>query len=339
MNSTEQQQMLSQNIKMLTGRRVLIIGDIGLDEYVVGSVKRISPEAPVPVVDVYEQFVKLGLAANVAANVRALGSEPVLLAAIGDDQGGEQMRHLLESNQISASHLVVLKDRPTTRKMRVMADHHHVVRVDFEKKIFVQEAAVQGLLQKAIDLIAQVDIVIVQDYGKGLIHKQVMEGVSKLAKSAGKKVIVDPHRHTPVSDYVGADLLKPNLDEAYALAGLQQEGFAEHRAGLDDLGQALRLASGCTQLVITQGKQGMMVFDQNLPPAHVPTFARQVFDVTGAGDTVISVLGLALAAGLSLKEGALLANFAAGFVVSKVGCVPCSTDDLRGYVESHLLKS
>lgn len=325
--------ILSQ-LGQLQSKKVLVIGDICLDEYVLGQVRRISPEAPVPLLEVEEEDSRLGMSANVAQNITSLGGEAYLISVVGNDTSAETLRTFLDKKSVSPNYLVVDPQRPTTRKIRIMAQHHHLVRVDYEMKHFLDQQIEYNLVAKAASVIKAVDIVIIEDYGKGVISRSVVEKIVKLAHENKKLVLVDPHRTNPGDFYFGVDLLKPNFEESLALSGIAYEDFKIHRKSIEEVGTVLRDKVKSKFVILTQGKEGMTIFaDQEV--MQVPTFARQVFDVTGAGDTVIAALALGLSSGFSIAEACVLANFAAGVVVGKVGCVPCEIAELKEYMLTH----
>ncbi len=328
------QEQLPQRMKDFSTKKILVLGDIGLDEYVWGDVRRISPEAPVPVVEVQRQDRRLGLAANVAANVASLGGQPILVAIVGEDSAAGELGERLASAGVVQDHLLKDPQRPTTRKMRIMAEHHHIVRVDFEHRQFLSGDLEEKLLAQLKTLIPQVDAVIIEDYAKGLLSEKICQETVALGRHFGKKVMVDPHPQTPLSVYQGADLITPNRDEALTLAGLPFDELRARPDWLLEVGEKLRREGQFDHLIITRGKEGMSLFVED-QVTHLPTYARQVFDVTGAGDTVIAALALAWVSGASLEEACVLANFAAGVVVGKVGCVPCSPVELLNYVQDH----
>ncbi len=316
-----------EKLSELKGGRVLVFGDVGVDEYIQGDVVRISPEAPVPVVDVKTRDQKLGLSANVAANLQSLGGEPLLFSIIGGDSNGESLKALLRERNISTQYLVEDPRRRTTRKLRIMSSHQHIVRVDFESK---KSASQEILLQCRDQLLKALDechCVVIQDYAKGLVNRESCQKLIQWSKEKNKPVLVDPHRSTPLEFYKGARLITPNRDEALELA--RQIPKPDIWGNLDAIGPEFMNILKSPQMVITLGDQGMKLFDgENI--SKLPTFARQVFDVTGAGDTVIAAFALALCAGWSLEEGGILANLAAGVVVGQVGAVACSLEDLSG---------
>ena len=324
---------LLDHLPKLSGRKVMIVGDVGVDEYVLGEVRRISPEAPVPVLEVEKEETRLGLAANVAQNVRSLGGTPVLVSVVGDDGGSESLFKLLQRSEISTECFVKDRERPTTRKTRVMAKHHHLVRVDFETRKFISPQIESAILDQVSGQISKVDAIIIEDYAKGLISENLLKNLTQIARKAGKPVMVDPHRTNRGEFYSGVDLIKPNFDEAVALSGLNYDELRDHPNKVIEVGEALMKKTGAKELVMTRGKDGMMIFSKD-GITSVPTYARQVFDVTGAGDTVIAALGLGLVSGLTLTQACMLANFAAGVVVGQVGCVPCTIPELREYIES-----
>jgi len=326
-------QELLEQLSELENKRILVFGDVGLDEYVQGEVARISPEAPVPVVEVASRHIKLGLSANVAANVKSLGGEPLLFSLVGQDSGYEDLSKLLKDQGISNEYLMVDSSRSTTQKMRVMSGHHHIVRVDYENKnpvdvrfLTQHKPALEKALQTA-------DCVIIQDYAKGLVNQVSAQMVVDLAKAAGKPVLVDPYRSTPLEVYKGCDFMTPNKQEAFELAKQIAKPTIWQDANL--IGTEFMELLGAPQMVITLGAQGMLIFDKG-DIFSMPTFAKTVFDVTGAGDTVIAAFALAKAANWPMKKAGLFANMAAGVVVGHVGAIACSTEDLIASLKQNL---
>lgn len=319
---------LLKKLEHFRNKKVLILGDVGLDEYVLGDVRRISPEAPVPVLDVSQEDLRLGLSANVAQNVQSLGGIPVLLSVVGSDEGAQKLKDLCLKSQVSWDSIVTDKARPTTRKMRVMAGPHHIVRVDYELRKYLSEETEKKLLQEFEKQLSNVDIVILQDYAKGVVSENVVKKMTQLCKKQNKRLLVDPHRANPGSFYEGCDLIKPNYEEAVILSGLDFDSLRENPNRIEQAGRALQKKTGAHQVVLTQGKDGMSIFDGE-QVSKVPTRALKVFDVTGAGDTVIAALALGLAGGLDLVSSCAIANYAAGIVVGKIGCVPCELSELK----------
>ncbi|AGH94899.1 D-glycero-beta-D-manno-heptose-7-phosphate kinase [Pseudobdellovibrio exovorus] len=318
---------LIEKVTLFKGRKVLVIGDVGVDEYIMGAVKRISPEAPVPVLEVEEEDKRLGLAANVAQNVVSMGGDVKLLSVVGIDDGAEILKNLLHQSDVSHEYLISDKQRPTTRKTRVMTGQHHLVRVDHEVRRQISASSEQQLLASVEKNVQTVDVVVLEDYAKGLLSQQLVEKIVGLCHQYGKTVMVDPHQTKFADFYKGVDLIKPNYNEALALTGVHEDSIEDQQERVLHVGRALQKMTGAKQVVLTQGKDGMTIFSQN-DVTRVPTFAKKVFDVTGAGDTVIAALALGVAAGLPLSEACMIANFAAGVVVGKVGCVPCTEQEL-----------
>lgn len=319
---------LDSHIQKFKNKKILVVGDIGLDEYVNGAVKRISPEAPVPVVEVHSEEQRLGLATNVAQNIQSLGGVPVLVSVIGHDYAGDQLKKLLREANVSDQYLVTDSTRPTTKKLRVMSEHHHVVRVDYEQKKFLNEEVEKKVLDVVQNVLGECDGVILQDYAKGIFSEKFIQDIIKAAKTKNKKVIVDPHRSTPIEYYRGVDLMTPNADEAIILSRLPVDDLRGVSESFQEVGDALMKAVGSPQMVVTRGKEGMSFFE-NGKAETVPTVAKEVFDVTGAGDTVVAAMALAWCNGISLKESCLIANHAAGVVVAKIGCATCDISELK----------
>lgn len=324
----ELRQKLKNHLPSLAGKKILIVGDVGVDEYVMGEVRRISPEAPVPVVEVNAEDTRLGLSANVAQNISAMGGEPRLISVVGRDTGADLLKVLCDRVKVPTDGLIVDEARPTTRKARIMAKHHHIVRVDYETRKHLSDDVEKRILARIQSEIVNCHAVVLEDYAKGLVTPTLVKKLYDIAHAAGKPVYVDPHRLNGGGYYAGCDLIKPNFDEAVALSGLDFDELRDDPNKVIEVGRALQKKTGAKELVMTRGKDGMTIF-QGEQVTTVPTFAKQVFDVTGAGDTVIAALSLGLASGLPLQEACVLANFAAGIVVAQVGCVPCSTTELQ----------
>jgi rfaE bifunctional protein kinase chain/domain len=306
--------------------RIAVVGDVGVDRYVIGAVERISPEAPVPVVRVEEEQLKLGLAANVADNLRALGARALLSGVTGRDRGGEDLRALLRRAGISPTHLVTDRARRTVLKERMVSDRQQLLRVDYETIAPVLPEIGRQVLAHARRMLARADAVILQDYAKGLISPSLATELMRLAARAGKPVAVDPNAKSPPALYRGAFVLTPNTKEAEALAG--------HRivdeASLLAAGRRILADTRARHVVITRGKDGMAIFSAGVREVTlIPTYAREVYDVSGAGDTVISVLTLALAAGAGIEEAAILGNLAAGVEVGKRGTATVTAEEIR----------
>jgi hypothetical protein len=308
-------------------KKILVIGDLGVDEYVDGLVHRISPEAPVPVIDVQKTWTLLGLAGNVANNVASLGGVPVVLSVIGDDETGRRLQDIFKERNMSTEHLIKDPSRPTTRKVRVTSGQHHMVRVDYEKRIKISEGVKKSVLSHYTELVSSAEAVIIEDYAKGLLTQDLCQEMIAIAHKKNKKVFIDPHSTTPLEFYQNCDVITPNRSEAFALAHRVDDPAGNQPVSVEDLGVQLRKNLKCKDLVITRGPEGMSLFSDE---GHIklPTFAKEVFDVTGAGDSVIAAMALGVSSGLSMSSACVLANYAAGIVVSKIGSVPVEIDEL-----------
>ena len=312
--------------------KVLVLGDVGIDSYVVGDVKRISPEAPVPVVEVKETYHRLGLAANVVNNVVALGATCELIGVIGNDKNATYLREELAELKTGINGLVVDADRPTTHKTRVLASKlHHVVRIDSEDKTPLDSSICEEIKKRLHEMIIDVDIVILEDYGKGLFKNGLAKELISICNEHEKHVLIDPSRHMATASYQGATIFKPNLDEAQILSGVEvfdTESFLK-------CGNKLLKDLKADFVIITRGKDGMTVFSKETDPHTIPTFALEVFDVSGAGDTVISTLALAYAAGVDVDKCVYVANAAAAVVVGKVGTSVATPIEIVKFLKEH----
>ncbi|MCM2278205.1 MAG: D-glycero-beta-D-manno-heptose-7-phosphate kinase [Oligoflexia bacterium] len=310
--------------------RILVIGDVGLDRYTIGAVERISPEAPVPIVHVREEKLKLGLAANVADNIQTLGGEPWLVGLVGKDAAARDFRKMLRSTRIGHGHLVEDASRRTVLKERVVSERQQLLRVDYEDTHPISREMEEAVLAKVEELAKRADAVIVEDYAKGLINQRVARQIFAAAKRNGKIVTVDPNLRTPVEVYRGASVLTPNTNEAERLSGVQIRG----EASLIQAGSSILRAANARHVVITRGKDGMAIFSAGRADVRlIPTYAKEVYDVSGAGDTVISVLTLALAGGATIEEAAVLGNLAAGVEVGKRGTATVTPLEIESALE------
>lgn len=307
------------------GCRVLVVGDLMLDEFVWGHVSRISPEAPVPVVEVSRRSFTPGGAANTAANVGALGGEPVLAGVVGDDPGGDRLNELLAGQGVDTAPVVRDPSHPTTTKTRVIAHSQQVVRIDHESPGPFAEAVQSALLGRIAGVLPSVRGCVVSDYGKGVVTAGFVGKLIELARGHGVPVVVDP-KGTDYRKYRGATVVKPNQHEAGKVLNRDLRTDADvDRAGAD----LLELLAPDTAVLVTRGAHGMALFERGRPPVRVPAQAREVYDVTGAGDTVAGTLALTLAVGGSLETACRLASAAAAVVVGKVGTAVCTIDELR----------
>lgn len=325
-------QQLLQILDKIAGKKVLAIGDVMLDRYWWGRASRLSPEAPVPVVALEKVSNIPGGAANVAANIAGLGSIVHLAGVTGSDEAGQALRSVLGKIGISDELLLTSESRQTTVKTRVVVHNQQIARIDDETTSRLTEMDEAALCDSVGDVIDSVQAVVVSDYAKGCLTANVLAAVIDAARAKGKPVIVDP-KSKDLSRYNGATLLTPNLSEALVAAGI--ENGTEQQAN-----EAARMILGQTtieSLLITLGEHGMKLFRRCEPEVHFPSMARQVFDVTGAGDTVAAVLAAALATGAELGPAISLANLAAGVAVEKVGTSIVGTDELRAAIHDQSL--
>ncbi len=324
MNRTEAKR-LSSFIDRFPDTRTLVVGDVMLDHYVWGNVSRISPEAPVPVVNVTKESVLLGAATNVVNNIHAMGGKVSVCGVIGHDDAGRQLVHLLRLQGILTDGLIVEDGRPTTIKTRVIAHSQQVVRFDRETKTGIERDThrdifeyVKGQVQEGLDAI------VLSDYSKGVVTKELVRDIVRLARRNGVIVSVDPKvNHFGI--YSGVTILTPNTTEA----AIGSKIDIEDDASLLKAGELLLKRLKCDAVLITRGEHGMSLFEHRGRITHIPTVAQEVFDVTGAGDTVISVLTLAMAAGAGMVDAARIANYAAGIVVGIVGTATVSPAELK----------
>ncbi len=316
--------------------RIVVVGDVILDRYIWGQVTRISPEAPVPVVEFDHESTMPGGAANVAYNISSLGAHTELCSVVGTDLAAEQLCQLLDQYRIGSSGLARVKGRTTSVKSRVFAQQQQVVRVDRESRVELEPAMTQRLLAAIESKAAQADALIVGDYGKGVVTQSLLDALKAFCHARGIWLSLDPKpvHHLNLS---GLSLITPNRKEAFELAGM-----TDGRHGLNPLEDTdlTRVANqllekwGPALLLITLGEHGMLLCQRGQKPFHIPTMARAVFDVSGAGDTVIASFTLAIAAGASPVEAAIFSNRAAGVVVGKVGTATVSAEELEASFNS-----
>ncbi|HST59079.1 MAG TPA: PfkB family carbohydrate kinase [Longimicrobium sp.] len=315
---------LDEILERCRGLRVAVVGDLMLDVYLVGAVSRISPEAPVPVVNVSEERVALGGAANVAANVVALGADCELVGCVGADAAGLQIRAELTRLEGGTVHprLVEFTDRPTTTKTRVVARHQQVVRFDRERDDDVSGDCEAELVQAVRDAVAAADALVLEDYNKGVLVPSVIRAAVEAAQAAGIPSVVDP-KFRNFFAFGGATVFKPNAVELSSALGMPLR--ADDDAWLEEA----RGRVGARHLLLTLGEHGMALRSEDGATLRVPTVAREVYDVSGAGDTVTAFLAVSLAAGATIEEAAVLANLAAGIEVGKPGVATVTPDEVR----------
>jgi D-beta-D-heptose 7-phosphate kinase/D-beta-D-heptose 1-phosphate adenosyltransferase len=311
-------------LKLFARKTVLVVGDVMSDEYIWGKVTRISPEAPIPVVQVTGETHRPGGAANVAHNLHILGAKVVLVGIIGADLVGKRLNSLLNEKGIDTRGLVVDRDRPTIQKTRVMAQHQQVVRIDRERQAEISGAVFHQILEHAQAAIGGADAVLLSDYAKGLLTPKLVSEVVVLAKKHKKIVTVDP-KPSNIQSFKGVTLIKPNQHEAEMATGMAITSPETLVAVSKKLADMLE----CQAVLISRGEEGMSLYERGAEIYHVPHEAKEVFDVSGAGDTVIATATLGLAAGGSFQESAKLANYAAGIVVGEVGVATVTTTEIE----------
>lgn len=306
---------------------VLVVGDIILDEFVWGKVDRISPEAPVPVVKVERETQLLGGAANVVNNIRSLGGQVFLSGLIGKDGRGKRVLSLLKEWGVPAGGILIDPRRPTTVKTRIVAHSQQVVRFDREDQASPSKECGKKLLSSVRDMIPRADTIVIADYGKGVVTEEIVQSVTRDAKRQRKVVLLDP-KISRFHLYRDVTVVAPNTQEASLAAGIE---IVDDKS-LREVGKRLLDRFNCEVVLVTRGEHGMALFERKREMIKIPTKAREVFDVTGAGDTVIGVMALVLGAGGSFGEAAEVANYAAGIVVGKFGTATVTPEELRGAI-------
>lgn len=311
-------------LNKLGGRKVLVVGDLMIDQYIWGDVSRMSPEAPVPVVGVDRETLRLGGAANVANNIISLGGKVELCGVVGDDQMGRWIARDLREKGIGVRGVIVGGERPTTIKTRVIAQNQQVVRFDREVTALLSRDDEEALLGAIRSFLDDCGALVISDYAKGVVTPTLIREIVAMTEAEGVPVAVDPKvNHFAI--YRGVTVLTPNLLEASAGAGL----IIDSMDALIEAGRAIMGKLDCKFLIITRGDQGMTLFGDDGKWIHISAVGREVYDVTGAGDTVIATIALGLAAGLDIEDCARLSNVAAGVVVNEVGTVPVTLDQMR----------
>jgi D-beta-D-heptose 7-phosphate kinase/D-beta-D-heptose 1-phosphate adenosyltransferase len=309
-------------MEAVSGRNILVVGDVMLDEYLWGNVHRMSPEAPVPVVAVERQTHALGGAGNVAANLASLGSRVWLVGAVGNDLQAAQIAELLTLTPSISSYLYPCQDRPTITKTRIIAHGQQLLRADREERHPIPGEAEEHILSWIQERLPGLHACVLSDYAKGMLTEKLISSVITSCKQAHIPVIVDPKGHR-YSRYRGATVVTPNLGEAHLAVEMEDEHLS-----LEEVADRLLGEIHDGSLLITQGPRGMSLFRQGAPVLHIPTEARIIYDVTGAGDTVVAVLALLLALNMDMETAARLANYAAGIVIGKVGTASVSLEEL-----------
>ncbi len=315
---------LLQNVKT---KRIAVIGDVMIDRYIWGTVNRISPEAPVPIVEVESESSRLGGAANVANNIVSLGATAQLIGIVGDDFSGKEFRSILEEQNSSSDGIITDSSRPTTVKTRVIAHHQHVVRIDSEEKKDIGQdiqKKIFSALEKNID---SIDGIIIEDYNKGVVVKELIHKIIELANRKKKIITIDPKLNN-FFEYKNVTVFKPNKKETEEAIGKKIHNDADVLAAGKILIEKLK----ADNILLTRSEKGMSLFEKNGTVSHIPTNARNVADVSGAGDTVIATLTAMLTAGATIGEAALLANYAGGIVCGEVGIITIDPAILRSTI-------
>ena len=319
---------LFENTKVIPSARVLCIGDVMMDRFVYGSIERISPEAPIPVLLVEREKHMLGGAGNVVANIAALGAKATLVAVVGADTVGTEIQKQLEDTGIQAA-LEISADRFSTVKSRFVCGTQQVLRVDREKAVSIPAAVEDKIIKRIVELVPQAGAIILSDYKKGLLTDKIVSATIACARQHNKPVIVDP-KGNDFSRYRGATVITPNRKELEIAVGM--------KAGTDDeiRAAALKLVMDCgiETVLATRSRDGMSIITKNEEPVHIPSQVREIYDVSGAGDTVIATFAAGIAAGLSVRNSALLANVAAGIVVGKPGTATARLDEICAALET-----
>lgn len=311
--------------------KIAVIGDMMLDGYFWGDVSRVSPEAPVPVVEIEKEFFRFGGAANVALNINKLGGKAIPIGIIGNDSDGKIFNNLLNSENIDNSAIFRDITRPTTTKTRVIADKQHVVRIDKESKVYISNKFEKKILNFLQNNISSIAAIILQDYNKGVLTEFLIEEIIKLANYHNKIITVDP-KFINFKNYKNVTVFKPNRKETENILGIRIQSDKDISAA----GNKLLDMLNAKYILLTLGEKGLTLFEKGKSEIKIPTKARKVADVSGAGDTVISTLTLALASGASIEDSAYIANYAAGIVCEEIGIIPIEKEKLFTIMKEQL---
>ncbi len=314
--------------------KILVVGDLILDEYIWGSINRISPEAPVPVLESKSENLSLGGAANVANNLVALGCEVYIAGGIGRDEKGDKLLDLIKNRSIHTDGIYRFVHRPTTSKIRVIAHNQQVLRIDKEDDRPITEETENKFIQYIRAVVPEMDGVICSDYHKGILTEKITSAIMGSAKKSRKQVVVDP-KGTDFHKYNGATVITPNQNEVERVAPIK----INSREDLDRAAEYLLSLTKAEGILVTRGKDGMIYYSKKEKPFEISTVAKEVYDVTGAGDTVISVFGMSLFSSFSYGEAAWLANMAAGIVVGKIGTAVVTLEEINEFLEEEMLRT
>ena len=315
---------LAEILKAGEGRTVMVVGDLMIDRYLWGAVTRISPEAPVPIINIEDDEVRPGGAANVANNLLGLKARPLLVGAVGEDSWADTFRKMLTEKGLSADGLIADPNRPTTVKTRIIGNNQHIARIDRERVVAISDAVTRSVLEFAANTVDSVDAIILQDYNKGVLVPDLIKGITDIARRAGKIVTVDP-KFDNFFQFRNVTLFKPNRKETEEALMMRLDDETAIRSAGEILQERLK----ADNVLVTLSEKGMALRENNGEVSFAPTHAREVADVSGAGDTVIATVTFALAAGASMKEAVTLANIAAGIVCQEVGVVPIDVERLN----------
>lgn len=322
---------LEKYIDDFAGKKILILGDLLLDEYIWGDTDRISPEAPVPVVNIRSREIRPGGAANVAMTISALGGNPILSGIVGDDDVGDKFIKTIESCGIAKTGIFIAPGRVTPLKTRVIASNQQMLRIDNEVVSPIEESVCRKLIDYLKTEMQNADALLISDYAKGLIGSGLLAPVIDTAKSLGLKILVDP-KPVNMHLYKGVTLISPNLKETVSFSGIK----VDDRLSLKKAARILMEKISPKALLVTRGSEGLSLFTSDDSEHHLPAMTSQVYDVSGAGDTMVGTLTLAMAAGASLMDAVEIANCAAGVVVRKPGVAVVSPDELRNALGNRL---
>lgn len=314
------------------GKKIAIIGDLMLDCYFWGDVKRISPEAPVPILELDSEFYRFGGAANVALNIVSLGATPIPIGVVGNDANSEIFKNLMEESKISSEGIIIDNERPTTIKTRVIAGTQHIVRIDRESKKYITPETEEKIIDCFLGQVKEIDGLILQDYNKGVLTPSLIKKIIEIANKHEIIITVDP-KFNNFYEYTNATVFKPNRKEAADATGLA----VNNKDDIIKVGEFLLEKLNAKYILITLGEDGSILFEKGKEAKQTPTKARKVRDVSGAGDTVISTLTVALVAGAKIEEAVYLANYAGGLVCEEVGIVPIEVNKLINTVKADLV--
>jgi rfaE bifunctional protein kinase chain/domain len=317
------QNKIEKIFSAFAGAKIIVLGDVMIDEYLRGSVNRLSPEAPVPVVDIEREEFKFGGAANVALNLKMLGCEPLLIGLIGNDRRGEAFLNLLNDFEISSSGIIVLEDRPTTVKTRIIGDNQHIARVDREQDHYLEAAAEEKILAKINMFIGAAEGLIIEDYNKGLLTKRIIAESIKLSNKKNIISTADP-KFINFLEYKNITVFKPNIKETAQALAMRIKTDEDIIRAAQNLLEKLNAKA----ILLTQGEKGLSLIENTDQVIQIPAKTRQVADVSGAGDTVISAFTASLIGGSTFQEAALISNYAAGIVCEQVGIAPIYANQL-----------